>query len=118
MVRRAGALRLVAYAMCVSSAACIVQFFLLRPTSMLVQPTEVYGLSLINAVFCTVLPVILTMIAVERIGAATTSQAGMIGPVSTLFLAAVVLDEPITGIQLAGTALVLTGIYLLSKKKE
>jgi drug/metabolite transporter (DMT)-like permease len=117
LVRRAGALRLVAYAMCVSTVACIVQFFLLRPTSMLVQPMEVYGLSLINALFCTVLPVILTMIAVERIGAATTSQAGMIGPASTLFLAAWILDEPITGIQLAGTALVLTGIYLLTKKK-
>lgn len=118
LVRRAGALRLVAYAMCVSTAACVVQFFLLRPASMLAQPIEVYQLSLINAVFCTVLPVILTMIAVERIGAATASQAGMIGPVSTLFLAALILDEPITGIQLAGTALVLTGIYLLSKKKE
>jgi drug/metabolite transporter (DMT)-like permease len=118
LVRRAGALRLVAYAMCVSSAACIVQFFLLRPTSMLVQPMEVYGLSLINAVLCTVLPVILTMIAVERIGAPTTSQAGMIGPVSTLFLAALILEEPITWIQLAGTALVLIGIYLLSTKKE
>jgi drug/metabolite transporter (DMT)-like permease len=117
LVRRAGALRLVAYAMCVSSLACIVQFLLLRPSSMLVQPMEVYGLSLINALLCTVLPVILTMIAVERIGPATASQAGMIGPVSTLFLAAVVLDEPITGIQLAGTALVLFGIYLLSKKK-
>jgi drug/metabolite transporter (DMT)-like permease len=41
----------------------------------------------------------------------------MIGPASTLFLAALILDEPITGVQLAGTALVLTGIYLLSKKK-
>jgi drug/metabolite transporter (DMT)-like permease len=118
LVRRAGALRLVAYAMCVSSAACILQFFLLRPPALLIQPMEVYWLSLVNAVLCTVLPVILTMIAVERIGAATTSQAGMIGPVSTLFLAALVLGEPITGIQLAGTALVLTGIYLLSRKKE
>jgi drug/metabolite transporter (DMT)-like permease len=118
LVRRAGALRLVAYAMCVSSAACILQFFLLRPPSLLVQPMEVYGLSLVNAVLCTVLPVILTMVAVERIGAATTSQAGMIGPVSTLFLAALILGEPITMIQLAGTALVLSGIYLLSRKKE
>jgi drug/metabolite transporter (DMT)-like permease len=117
LVRRAGALRLVAYAMCVSSAACILQFFLLRPPSMLAQPMEVYGLSLVNAVLCTVLPVIMTMVAVERIGAATTSQAGMIGPVSTLFLAALILGEPITGIQLAGTVLVLTGIYLLSRKK-
>lgn len=117
LVRRVGAMRLVAYAMCVSSAACIAQFFLLRPVSMLVQPFPVYGLSIINAVFCTVLPVFMTMIAVSRIGAATASQAGMVGPVSTLFLGAIILGEPITSIQLAGTALVLCGIYLLSRKK-
>ena len=34
-----------------------------------------------------------------------------------LFLGALILGEPITGIQLAGTALVLAGIYLLSKKR-
>jgi drug/metabolite transporter (DMT)-like permease len=56
------------------------------------------------------------MIAVNRIGAASTSQAGMIGPVSTLFLGAIFLSEPITSWQLAGTALVLGGMYLLSKK--
>jgi drug/metabolite transporter (DMT)-like permease len=117
LVRRVGALRLVAYAMCVSSAACIAQFFILRPPSMLVQPSAVYGLSLINAVLCTVFPVLLTMIAVSRIGAATASQAGMVGPVSTLFLGAVILDEPIAAIQLAGTTLVLAGIYLLSQKR-
>ena len=117
LVRRVGAMRLVAYAMCVSSAACILQFFLLRPPAMLVQPAAVYGLSIVNAVLCTVFPVLLTMIAVARIGAATASQAGMIGPVSTLFLGALVLGEPITAIQLAGTALVLIGIYLLSQKR-
>jgi drug/metabolite transporter (DMT)-like permease len=117
LVRRVGPLRLVAYAMCVSSVACIVQFFVLRSAALLVQPVEVYGLSLVNAVFCTVFPVFLTMVAVARIGPATTSQAGMIGPVSTLFMGAVILGEPLTGIQLAGTALVLGGIYLLSKKR-
>ncbi len=117
LVRKVGALRLVAYAMCVSSVACILQFFLLRPASMLVQPMPVYTLSLVNAVVCTVFPVLLTMMAVERIGPATASQAGMIGPVSTLFLGALILGEPITGIQLAGTALVLAGIYLLSRKR-
>ncbi len=117
LVRKVGSLRLVAYAMCVSSVACIAQFFLLRPASMLVQPMEVYGLSLVNAVFCTVLPVFLTMIGVERIGAASASQAGMVGPVSTLFLGALLLGEPITAIQLAGTGLVLCGMYVLSRKK-
>ena len=116
MVKRVGSLRLVAYAMCVSSAACIGQFFVLRPATLLVQPLPVYGLSLVNGIFCTVLPVFMTMIAVQRIGAGVASQAGMIGPVSTLFLGALVLGEAITPVQLGGTALVLSGIYLLSKK--
>lgn len=117
LVNRIGSLRLVSYAMCVSSVCCIGQFFILRPASMLVQPMPVYGLSLVNAVFCTIFPVIMTMVAVKRIGASTASQAGMIGPVSTLFLGAWLLGEPITGWQLAGTVLVLCGIYLLTQKK-
>ena len=86
-------------------------------TSLLVQPLPVYGLSLVNGIFCTILPVFMTMAAVQRIGAATASQAGMIGPVSTLFFGWVLLGEPITAVQLAGTALVLAGIYALSLKK-
>jgi drug/metabolite transporter (DMT)-like permease len=117
MVRRIGSLRLVAYAMCVSSVACIAQFFVLRPAALLIQPWEVYGLSLVNGIFCTIFPVFMTMVAVQRIGAATASQAGMIGPVSTLFLGWALLGEPITAVQLAGTGLVLAGIYLLSLTK-
>lgn len=117
MVRRIGSLRLVSYAMCVSSVACILQFFLLRPASLLIQPASVYWLSLVNGIFCTIFPVFMTMVAVQRIGATTASQAGMIGPVSTLFLGFAILGEPITPVQLAGTALVLAGIYMLSLKK-
>lgn len=117
LVRRIGALRLVSYAMCVSSVACIAQFFVLRPAGMLVQPAPVYWLSLANGIFCTVFPVFMTMVAVQRIGAPTASQAGMIGPISTLFLGALILGEPITAVQLGGTALVLAGIYMLSLKK-
>ncbi len=117
MVKRLGAMRLVAYAMCVASAACVIQFFALRPAALLVQPAGVYWLSLVNAVLCTILPVLMTMTAVQRIGAPVASQSGMIGPVSTLFLGALILDEPITAVQLAGTVLVLAGIYMLSRRK-
>ena len=40
----------------------------------------------------------------------------MIGPVSPVFLGALILGEPIAPWQLAGTTLVMSGIYLLSKK--
>lgn len=120
LVQRVGTLRLVSYVMCVSALASVLQFLLLRSPALLVQPQPlaVYGLSVINAVFCTVLPVFLTMMAIASVGAPVASLAGMAGPVSTLFLAAWLLQEPVAGIQLAGTGLVLAGIYLLSRKKN
>lgn len=118
LVARVGPTRLVAYAMCVSTVACVLQYALLRPWSGLVHlPSPVYGLSAINAVFCTVAPVVLTMWAVARIGAPSASQAGMVGPVSTLLLGAWLLAEPITLWQSAGCALVMSGMYVLSKKR-
>lgn len=118
LLARVGATRLVAYAMCVSSVACLVQFVVIHPPAMLLTlPTPVYGYSVINAVFCTVAPVFLTMWAVQRIGPPNASQMGMIGPVSTLFMGAWLLDEPLTAWQLAGMALVLSGAVILSRKK-
>ena len=40
----------------------------------------------------------------------------MSGPVSTIALGYVFLAEPVSGIQLAGTALVLAGVFVLSRK--
>jgi len=117
LVRRVGSLRLVSYVMCVSAVMSVGQFLLLRPAATLLQPPEVYRLSLLNAVVCTVLPVFVTMMGIARVGAPVASLAGMIGPVSVLFLAAWLLGEPITPIQLAGTGLVLAGIGLLSTKR-
>ena len=115
LVRRVGAIRLTSYAMCVSTLAVFIQFVLLNPLEALVQPTPVYGLSLINGLLCTVLPVFATMLAVERIGAGRTSVAAMVGPVATIVLAYLFLDESISRWQIAGTALVLAGISALSR---
>lgn len=115
LLQRVGSLRLAALAMITSSVASLVQYAVLQPLPQLfLQSAEVWQLSTLNATLCTVLPVFLTMIAVGRIGAANASQAGMIGPVATLFLAAWLLGEPVTALQLAGTALVLAGIFVLS----
>ena len=114
LVKRLGAIRLTAYAMCVSAAAIFVHFAVSRPWSALAQPSPVYWLSLLNAVVCTVVPVFATMLAIERIGAGRASMASMIGPVATIGMAFVFLGEPISGWQLAGTLLVLAGVYVLT----
>jgi drug/metabolite transporter (DMT)-like permease len=92
-----------------------VQFALLNPLTALQQPAPVYWLSLVNGLLCTVLPVFATMMAVERIGAGRTSLAAMVGPVATIALAYVFLGETVGGWQMAGTALVLAGVYVLSR---
>ncbi|MCP2518292.1 MAG: DMT family transporter [Achromobacter mucicolens] len=113
LIKRIGPTRLVAYAMLVSCVACIIQFFVVHPPSMLIQPAAVYGYSIIHATLNTVVPVFMLMWAVALIGAPTASLLGMVGPVSVLFLASWFLDEPITVWQMGGTVLVLAGVFAL-----
>lgn len=114
-VRRLGALRLTGLATSVACLICIAQFLVLRPVSALVVDPAVIWLSILNATACTFAPVLMVMMAVERVGAAMAAQAGTIGPVSTILMAAVLLGEPFTGWVIVGTALVLLGIWLLTR---
>ncbi len=115
VVKRVGALRLTGLATTVACALCIAQFFVLRPVSAMVVAPEVLWLSLLNATLCTFAPVVLVMLAIERIGPTLTAQTGMLGPLSTLLMGVVILGEPFTPWVAAGTALVLLGIALLAR---
>ncbi|MCL5969420.1 MAG: DMT family transporter [Betaproteobacteria bacterium] len=115
LVRRIGALRLVGWATTVACLLCIGQFLLLRPLSAAVVAPEVIALSVLNAVLCTAAPVVLVMLAIERIGAGLTAQAGMVGPMATLLMGALILGEPFNAWILAGTALVLAGVLWVSR---
>ena len=113
-VRRLGALRLTGLASTVACVLCIAQFAVLRPLSAMVVAPEVIGLSLVNAVVCTFAPVLLMMLAIERVGATLAAQTGMIGPMSTIAMSVLLLGEPFTAGLAAGTALVVAGIWLLA----
>ena len=117
MVKRIGSLRLVGLASSVACVCCLVQFVVLRPLSAALVAPEVIWLSLLNASVCTVLPVLLIMLAIERIGASMTAQTGMLGAMSTILMGVVILKEPFTLWIAAGTALVIAGIYVFSKSK-
>ena len=115
MVQRLGALRLAGLATTVACVFCILQFVVLKPASALDVAPEVIWLSMLNATACTVLPVLMIMMAIERIGPGLTSQIGMIGPMSTLTMGAVLLDEPFNIWILMGTALVLSGVFWVTQ---
>jgi drug/metabolite transporter (DMT)-like permease len=116
-VRRLGALRLTGLATSVACLLCIAQFFVLRPLSAFVVAPEVIWLSVLNAILCTFAPVLMVMMAIERIGATLAAQTGMVGPLSTITMGVLILGEPFTAWVAAGTALVLAGIWLLAKAR-
>jgi drug/metabolite transporter (DMT)-like permease len=113
-VRRIGTARFTAYAMVVASAASLLQFGVMRPLSALDLPLRVYELSLAMAVFSTVLPVFLLSYAIRRIGSGNASLIGSIGPVSTIYMAYLFLNESMSWLQIAGSMLVLCGVLIIS----
>ena len=118
LVKRLGALRLVGLATTVACLLCIVQFGVLRPLSAALVAPEVIWLSLLNATACTVAPVLMVMMAIERIGSGATAQTGMVGPMSTILMGVLILGEPFTAWVAAGTLLVIAGIFVFTYRKR
>ena len=117
LVQRLGSLRLVGLATSVACLLCLAQFVVLRPLSAVLVAPEVLWLSLVNATLCTAVPVVLVMMAIERIRASTASQAGMIGPISTISMGVLILGEPFTLWMAAGSVLVIAGVYVFSQRR-
>lgn len=116
-VQRLGALRLTGWATSVACVLCLLQFVLLRPLSAAAVAPPVLWLSMLNALACTFAPVLMVMMAIERIGATATAQTGMIGPLSTVAMGVLLLGEPLNGWIVLGTALVLLGVWLLARAR-
>lgn len=113
-VQRLGSLRLVGWASSVACLLCIVQGFVLKtPAELGATPGPVLGWSMLNATVCTVVPMLLVMMGIERLGSTTAAQVGMVGPVSTVLMGVWVLGEPFTLWMALGTGLVMTGVALL-----
>ena len=115
-IARIGATRFTAYAMVVASTAVLVQFAATHPMGALHQPLRVYELGLAMALFSTVLPVFMLSAGIRLIGSGQTSLIGSIGPVATIFLAHLVLGETVSALQIAGSALVLGGVLIITVK--
>lgn len=116
IVGRLGSARVTAVASIVACLLSIGQFPLLRPLEALVQPWPVYGLVLAMALFSTVLPVWMVSEAIRRLGAGPVALMGSLGPVITLLLGGLLLDEAIGVAQLLGMALVITGVTVMARR--
>ncbi len=113
LVQRLGSTRFTTWVMSLAGLFTGMHFAAVGSVADLLQPMEVYRLALMMAIFSTVLPAYMMNAGIRRLGAGHASLVSTVGPVSTLFLAAIFLGEAITVLQLVGTGLVLLGISRL-----
>ncbi len=114
LVHKFGSMRFSAYASLIATGFVIGHFTATHPLQALVVDERVYLLVTILAIFSTVLPLWLMAEGLKRIGANQVALTGCIGPVATMAFAWLFLDEKMSSVQMAGAALVLAGVLLIS----
>ena len=113
-----GSLRLTGLATTVACLLCLAQFALTRPLA--ARQRRAAGAVAVGAQrhrCARSLPVLMVMMAIERVGATVAAQTGMVGPVSTILMGIVILGEPFTVWIAIGTVFVLSGIWMLAKAR-
>jgi len=113
-----GSLRFTAYTMIISTLPAVVQFALLESPAALELPAQVWGYVAVLAFGCTVFPVLLVAESLKRIGANHFALIGALGPVTTVLADFGLLGGALSAIQIAGGALVILGVLLVSLKRS
>lgn len=118
VVGRLGSLQVTAWASTFACFFSIGQFLLVRPAGMLFSHVwQVWAVVLVMVAFCTVAPVWMVSEAIRRIGAGPVSLTSTMGPVVTIALGWMILSEPFGWNQFFGAALVIGGVWIVSRQK-
>lgn len=114
LIPKFGVLRFTCYAMIVSTICIVVHYLVSGNGNFMDYPWPVYVYGLTMAIFATLIPSFLVSAAIERLGASNFSILGSLGPISTILLAFVFLNEKLTYWQLVGMMVVIFGVTYLS----
>lgn len=118
LIPKFGSVTFTSYAMIVACLSICIYYGLTQDVGRLWQyDTEVYGIALAMAVLSTVIPSYLISESIKGLGAPNFSIIGSLGPVSTIILANIFLDERLSALQIVGTVVVIVGIYVVSRRK-
>jgi drug/metabolite transporter (DMT)-like permease len=80
--------------------------------------TPVYYYAFAIAIIATVIPSYLFTEGIRRIGAGDAAILGAVGPVATIVLEYLVLEETLEGVQWIGAALVIAGVVIIGRNKQ
>ncbi len=116
MIPKVGALRFTCYAMLISTFMIIIHYSISVRGNLFRYQSAVYLLSIIMAVFTTVIPSFMISEGIKRIGSGNASIIASIGPIATIIMANIFLGEIISSWQTVGTLIVLGGVLMISWK--
>jgi len=115
--RKVGSAKFTCYAVIAATVPTVIQSWWREGLDLTHFSGEVYWLGAWLGIVATVIPTFLIVEGIRVVGAGNSGIIGFAGPVSTILLAYIFLGEPITALQLLGTAIVLLGIFLLTVKR-
>lgn len=106
-------------AMVIAATAIIIHNALVNGFNLFDFQIEIYLYALLIATVSTVIPSFMIVEGIRIIGANNSSIIGSIGPISTIIMASILLDEQIGIIQWMGTIIVICGVVflILSRKR-
>lgn len=113
-----GPVKFNSYAMSFAGIGVLAHFFATSEVSLFSFEGKVYLFAFLMAIISTVVPSYLRSEGIKRVGPETASIVTSIGPASTIIQANIFLGEPIFALQIAGTALILSGVMLISWKAK
>ncbi|SFZ85377.1 Permease of the drug/metabolite transporter (DMT) superfamily [Devosia enhydra] len=116
LIDRMGAQLFTSVAMSAAGVLVFAHFLLTHPISALAVTGYELSLMVGIGLFSTVLPAYCISWAIGLVGSERTAVVGNISPVATVGLAVLVLGEAFTPFHLAGTGLVLIGVWLFARR--
>lgn len=118
VIHKIGSLWFTALAMSVSSVFVLVSYGLFLDWESLLVTKQAWIMVVSLAIISTVIPSFMISEAIAKIGTAQTGIVGTLGPVITIVLAVIILNEPFTTYHMIGISLVMIGVMLLTIKSK
>lgn len=118
VIQKLGATVFTSYAMIVACISIFIHYGLTTEFNLFDFEGEVYFLSFTMAIVATVIPSYLISYSIKKMGASNFSIFAGLGPVSTIFLAYLFLDEQLSLWQWLGSGVVIGGILVAERKKK
>lgn len=117
LIQKMGSMRFAEDVIFISSAMVIVHTFAFRGGAWFQHlPHSAWAYGFLLGLLSTVIPMYALSAAISRIGSPRASLLGMAGPLFTIALAALLLGERLSAVQILGALVILFGVYLAGKK--